>query len=68
MIKVIDEKGNEVVCLKYKDGPSVYGICESTFKKRAREAGAVIKLGKSVLIKKDVFEEYLLSFMLPAAE
>ena len=51
-----------------KDGPQVYGICESTFRKRAREAGATIKLGKTVLIRKDIFEEYLFSFTVPAME
>ena len=30
----------------------VYGICESTFRKRAREAGATIKLGENSLDKK----------------
>ena len=50
MIRVVDKDNNEIVCYKYKDGPQVYGICESTFRKRAREAGATIKLGKTVLI------------------
>lgn len=68
MMKVLDEMDNARVCLKYKDGPKVYGICESTFKKRAREAGAVIKLGKSVLIDKEIFEEYLHSFRVPAMD
>lgn len=68
MIKILDECNNEVVCLKYKDGPQMYGICESTFKKRAREAGAIIKMGKSVLIRKDIFEEYLFSFSVPAID
>ncbi len=68
MIKILDEMDNERVCLKYKDGPKVYGICESTFKKRAREAGAIIKIGKSVLIDKDIFEEYLFSFRIPVID
>lgn len=68
MMKILDEMDNERVCLKYKDGPKVYGICESTFKKRAREAGAIIKVGKSVLIDKDIFEEYLFSFRIPVID
>ena len=32
------------------------------------EAGATIKLGKTVLIRKDIFEEYLFSFTVPAME
>ena len=57
MIRVVDKDNNEIVCYKYKDGPQVYGICESTFRKRAREAGATI-----------IFEEYLFSFTVPAME
>ena len=68
MIRVVDKDNNEIVCYKYKGGPQVYGICESTFRKRAREAGATIKLGKTVLIRKDIFEEYLFSFTVPAME
>ena len=68
MIRVVDKDNNEIVCYKYKDGTQVYGICESTFRKRAREAGATIKLGKTVLIRKDIFEEYLFSFTVPAME
>ena len=67
-MKIVKDKENVKVCLKYKDGPKVYGLCESTFKKRAREAGAIIKIGKSVLIDKNLFEEYLFSFRVPAIE
>ena len=56
MIRVVDKDNNEIVCY------------ESTFRKRAREAGATIKLGKTVLIRKDIFEEYLFSFTVPAME
>lgn len=52
--------------IKLKDGPEIYGICLSTFTKRAREAGAIIKLGKSVIIDVEIFEKYLDSFRLPA--
>jgi len=51
--------------LKYKDGPERYGICESTFIKYAKEAGAVIKLGKTVLVDSYIFESYLEKFRIP---
>ena len=51
--------------IKYKEGPARYGICESTIIKRAKEAGAVIKLGKSALVDTEIFERYLDTFRLP---
>lgn len=67
MYKIIDtQTGEERVCIRYKDGKQRYGICQSTFEKRAKEAGAIIKMGKVVLVDVAVFEKYLFSFRLPA--
>ena len=60
---MLERKGKKFI--KIKEGPEIHGICLSTFVKRAREAGAVIKLGRSVIIDVEIFENYLDSFRLP---
>lgn len=48
--------------IRYKEGKEVYGICQSTFEKMAKEAGAVYKVGKVALVNCSIFEEYLEQF------
>lgn len=48
--------------IRYKQGAELYNICQSTFERRAKEAGAIIKLGKIALVDCEVFEEYLETF------
>ena len=43
----------------------MYGLCRKTFEIRAKEAGAVYKVGKAVLVNCEVFEKYLETFRLP---
>ena len=51
--------------IRYKEGPAMYGLCQKTFEKRAKEAGAIYKVGKAVLVNCDIFENYLELFKLP---
>lgn len=44
----------------------LYGLCQSTFEKRAKEAGATYKVGKAVIVDCEIFEKYLESFRIPA--
>ena len=52
--------------VRYKEGAKLYGLCQSAFEKRAKEAGATYKIGKAVIVDCDIFEEYLQSFRVPA--
>ncbi|MCM1541844.1 MAG: DUF6462 family protein [Blautia sp.] len=52
--------------VRYKEGAKLYGLCQSTFERRAKEAGAIIKLGKSVLVDRKAFDQYLELFRVPA--
>lgn len=52
--------------VRYKEGAKLYGLCQSTFEKRAKEAGATYKVGKAVLVDCEIFEKYLESFRIPA--
>lgn len=48
--------------IRYKDGPEMYGICQSKFEKMAKEAGATYKVDKAVLVNCEIFEKYLETF------
>lgn len=45
--------------LTYYQGADYYGLGLKSFTKLAHEAGAVYKLGKRVLIRRDIFDGYL---------
>ena len=45
--------------ITYYQGADYYGLGLKVFTRMAREAGAVYKLGKKVLIRRSIFEEYL---------
>lgn len=48
--------------VRYKEGAELYSMCQSKFEDMAKEAGAIYKLNKLVLVNCDVFEEYLETF------
>ena len=50
--------------VRYKEGAELYSMCQSKFEKMAKDARAVYKLDKLVLVKCDIFEEYLEGFRL----
>ena len=43
----------------YRMGREYYGLGEKPMIRLAWESGAVYKIGKKVLIRRDIFEEYL---------
>lgn len=45
--------------ITYYQGTDYYGLGLKVFTRMAREAGAVYKIGKKVLIRRSIFEEYL---------
>lgn len=48
--------------VRYKEGAEMYSMCQSKFEKMAKEANAVYKLDKLVLVNCDIFEAYLETF------
>ena len=48
--------------IRYKEGAELYSMCQSKFEKMAKEAHAIYKLDKLVLVNCDIFEEYLETF------
>ena len=52
-------KKNERDFITYYQGADYYGLGLKVFTRMAHEAGAVYKIGKKVLIRRSIFEEYL---------
>ena len=49
---------------RYKDGAEYYGFSKSVFERLAKDAGAIYKVNKVVLVNCELFEKYLESFRL----
>ncbi|MFG6320084.1 MAG: hypothetical protein K1W41_00605 [Lachnospiraceae bacterium] len=49
---------------RYKAGAEYYGFSKSVFERLAKEAGAIYKVNKVVLVNCELFEKYLESFRL----
>ena len=45
--------------ITYYEGADYYGLGLKAFTRMAHEAGAVYKIGKMVLIRRDLFDQYL---------
>lgn len=50
--------------VRYKEGAEMYSMCQTKFERMAKEAKAIYKLDKLVLVNCDIFEEYLETFRL----
>ena len=48
--------------VRYKEGAKIYSMCQSKFERMAKEAKAIYKLDKLVLVNCDIFENYLETF------
>ncbi|MFA9464357.1 MAG: DUF6462 family protein [Velocimicrobium sp.] len=59
-------KGKEIKkkFVRYKEGADLYSMSQSKFEQMAKDAGAVYKLNKLVLVDRKVFDDYLESFRL----
>jgi len=58
----MQQKVNKKRFVRYKEGAEIYSMCQSKFEQMAKEAGAIYKLNKLVLVNCDIFEEYLETF------
>ena len=48
--------------VRYKEGAEIYGISQSLFERLAKQAGAIYKIGRAVLVNCEIFETYLETF------
>lgn len=52
--------------VRYKEGAELYSMCQTKFEEISKEAGAVYKLNKLVLVNCDILDDYLETFrMMP---
>lgn len=58
MIKKVDRKKY----VRYKEGAEMYSIGLIKFQELAKQADAIYKIDKLVLVNCDIFEQYLESF------
>lgn len=58
----MQKKVNPKRFVRYKEGAELYSMCQSKFEQMAKEAKAIYKLNKLVLVNCDIFEEYLETF------
>lgn len=58
MQKKVDKKR----FVRYKEGAELYSMCQSKFEQMAKDAEAIYKLNKLVLVNTEIFEEYLETF------
>lgn len=71
MLLIYGERGDIVERMKngkrfvrYKEGAEIYSMCQSKFEQMAKDAKAIYKVDKLVLVNCDIFEEYLETFRL----
>ena len=58
------EKAQNKKFVRYKEGAELYSMCQSKFEQMAKEAKAIYKVDKVVLVNCEIFEAYLETFRL----
>lgn len=53
---------NKKRLVRYKEGAEMYSMGMNKFQSLAKEAGAILKIDRMVLVDLDVFDRYLDSF------
>lgn len=60
--KKMNKKVDMKKFVRYKEGAFIYSMSQSKFQEFAKEAGAIYKVGKIVLVNCKIIEDYLDSF------
>ena len=58
----MDTKVNRKKFVRYKEGAELYSISQSKFEKLAKDAKAIYKVDKVVLVNCELIEKYLETF------
>lgn len=61
-VKRVERIRNKKRFVRYKEGAEMYSMCQSKFEQIAKDAKAIYKVDKLVLVNCDIFEEYLETF------
>ena len=60
----MEKRVNRKKFVRYKEGAELYSICQSKFEQMAKDAKAIYKVDKLVLVNCEIFEAYLETFRL----
>lgn len=60
----MQQKSDRKRFVRYKEGAEIYSMCQSKFEQMAKDAKAIYKVDKLVLVNCDIFEQYLETFRL----
>ena len=60
----MEETGRMKMFVRYKEGAEIYSMCQTKFERMARDAKAIYKLDKLVLVNTEIFDRYLETFRL----
>ncbi|MBQ9489621.1 MAG: hypothetical protein IKO03_15555 [Lachnospiraceae bacterium] len=60
----MEETGRKKKFVRYKEGAEIYSMCQTKFERMARDAKAIYKLDKLVLVNTEIFDRYLETFRL----
>lgn len=63
-VDMVERMKNKKRFVRYKEGAEMYSMCQSKFEQMAKDAKAIYKVDKLVLVNCDIFEEYLETFRL----
>ncbi|MCC8162966.1 MAG: DUF6462 family protein [Lachnospiraceae bacterium] len=56
------QKANRKRFVRYKEGAELYSMCQSKFEQVAKDAKAIYKIDKLVLVNCDILDAYLETF------
>lgn len=56
------KKVNPKKFVRYKEGAALYSMCQSKFEDLAKDAQAIYKINKLVLVNTQILDEYLETF------
>ena len=48
--------------VRYKEGAALYSMCQTKFERLAKDANAIYKIDKLVLVNTDILDDYLETF------
>jgi hypothetical protein len=63
-VRAVERMKNGKRFVRYKEGAEIYSMCQTKFEQMAKDAKAIYKVDKLVLVNCDIFEEYLETFRL----
>ena len=55
-------RGGQKKFVRYDEGAILYSVCEKTFAKMAKEAGAIFRIKRCCLVNTEIIDEFMENF------